>query len=436
MRKTRRLAVAAVALTGLLANIAVADLREIEKGVFVEDFEDGNLDQWGINERERKQETRVPEMLEIVKDGGRAALHLKGGTFHNRAWYVDRKFEDLSLEVRVKKTKGSYAGMVVRDHWRVYFQMRGFLSLNSDLRGLEGRGELFKSSERFTGYHTLRIVCAGPLLHVSVDGQPMFSRRIPPGEGRIGFYSHGHGEANYDDLRIETHVDPVNYLSVEPQTTDESLVFEPQENVKLPFRGSNASPSQQQVTVAASAKTWGGEVVKEETSQEINTEAGGDSVAEFDMGRIPAGFYRIDRHASCGGKQVCRLDDLPLAVQQRGRNEYEAPTIPVAGYYKYYNKRTTLYHNTYAHAIARNLVDHNFNSVVADPSFTRETIDIFQSYGIATIARSGHFLDHPAVIAALVSDEPKPDEIEKLKHNYAELGQATDERQTVRICGE
>lgn len=41
--------------------------------------------------------------------------------------------------MRMKKISGNYAGVVVRDHWRVYLQMRNYLSLNCDLKGLEGQ---------------------------------------------------------------------------------------------------------------------------------------------------------------------------------------------------------------------------------------------------------------------------------------------------------
>jgi hypothetical protein len=198
--------------------------------LFVEDFEDGKLDQWGISEKGRRQKTRMPE------------------------------------------TAG----------------------------GCQGRRAGGTSS-------------AGPLLHVFVDDQPMFTRTIPPGEGRIGIYAHGRGEAYYDNLRIDTQVDPVNYLSVEPQAADGSLVFEPHENAKLQFKVSNHSDAQQRVTVAASVKQWGGDVVRGETTQEIATNAGEHRTAEFDMGRIPAGFYRIDLQASCAEQQVCALSDLPLA---------------------------------------------------------------------------------------------------------------------------
>jgi hypothetical protein len=143
--------------------------------------------------------------VEIVQDEGQAALRLVGG-MHTRLYWPERKLRDFSVELRMKKTTGNYAGVEVRDHWRVYLQMRGFLSLNSDLSGM--LGELFKSAEQFTGYQTLKVVCAGPLLHAYVDGRHIFTHRIPPGEGRVALYSHGKGEAFYQHVRIASGAAP------------------------------------------------------------------------------------------------------------------------------------------------------------------------------------------------------------------------------------
>ena len=434
MKTSLSILAALVALAVLVPSAVFADLEEVNEGVFVEDFEDGTLDQWGVDQKEQKQALRVPKIMEIIQDEGKATFHLKGN-FHNRVYLRDRKFNDFSLAVRMKKTAGSYAGVVVRDHWRIYFQMRCFLCLNSDAKQVESKGELLKSGTAFPGYHDVKVVCAGPLLHAFVDDQPIFQYQIPPGEGRIGFYAHGDGEAYYDNLRIETRVCPERYILVEPEAPDDCLVFSPKENVKLRFNVSNYSDSQQQVSIAVSIKSWGDEVIKEVIGEEVKAGAGGISSAEFDMGRIPAGFYRVDLQASCAGKEVGKVHDLPLAVQDRGPYEYKAPTIPIAAYYKYFNKKSPVYTNTYAHVAARSLKDHHFTAVVADPSFTPETIDIFQSYGIATIAR-GHFLDHPAVIGTLTKDEPKPDEIEQLKQDYEKLRETTDKPITTCMVGE
>ncbi len=428
----------ALALAGFLllaAQAALADLKEIAPGVFFDDFESGALGQLAVDEKEQRVDARLPQALEVVREAGRAVLHLKGGGFHTRVFYP-RRFGDFVLRVRMKKTAGSYAGVVVRDHWRVYLQMRCFLSLNSDAKGWQSKGELVKSDTMFPGYHDVTVICAGPLLHAFVDGRRIFTYRIGPGEGRIGFYAHGNGEAYYDDIRVQTDVAPHYYVLVEPVAHDDCLVFSPRENVALRFDVSNYHSSAQAVNVAAAVLTWDGEVVKPQTEREVLVQPGATRPLVFDIGRVAAGFYRVTVRASCGGREVCNIEDLPLAVHERGTVRFKPPALPIGVYYKYYNLRSPLYANTYAHAAAQSLREHHFNCVVSDPSFTEEIIAIFQSYGIATIARGEKFLEHPAVIAAMVSDEPKPDEIDKLKQEYERLEKQTDKPITTCLVGD
>jgi hypothetical protein len=198
---------------------------------------------------------------------------------------------------------------------------------------------------------------------------------------------------------------------------------------------SNHGATPQAVTVTAAVKTWADGAVSAEQSQQLRVGPQTHGFADFDAGQIATGFYKIVLHASCEGKEIAAFDDLPVAVQPRGSGEFTAPRIPIAAYYKYYNARTPLYAGTYTHAAAKSLRDAHFNAVVADPSFSRETIDIFQSYGIATIAR-GQFLDHPAVIATLLADEPKPDEVERLKADYARMREATGKPITTCLVGD
>jgi hypothetical protein len=434
MKATLRCLLVVLALAAVTHGVALAERPEVAEGLFVEDFEAGGLKKFGIDEREQKQASRVPAILEIARDGGRNVLHLKGN-FQNRVYLKDREFEDFALTVRMKKTTGSYAGVVVRDHWRVYLQMKRFLSLNSDAASLESKGQLLRSDRAFPGYHELKVVCAGPLLHAFVDGEHVFTHRIGPGRGRVGFYAHGNGEGFYDDLRVDTRVAPEHYVLVEPEAADDCLVFPPDEDARLRFKVDNYWHSAQKVTVSACVKRWRGEVVKEEARREIAADGGGESTAEFDLGPLRAGFYCIDLKASCEGKLVASIDDLPLAVQQRGSGGFTPPAIPIAAYYKYYNKTSPLYVNTYAHAAARSLRDHGFNAVVADPSFDEEAISVFQSYGVATIAR-GRFLEHPGVIATLTSDEPKAEEVPQLKENYEKLREVTDKPITTCLVGD
>jgi hypothetical protein len=401
-------------------------------GVFVEDFEGGRLDPWAVDGKQ--QTSRPPLIQEIVPRGGSAAFHLKGD-FQNRVYLRDKTYRDFSLTVRMQKTGGSYAGVVVREHWRVYFQMRNYLSLNSDAKGLESQGEQFKSSEMFPGLRQLQAICAGPLLHALVDGKRIHTHKITTPEGRVGFYAHGGGEAYYDDLRIETQVAPEYYISVQPDAPDNCLVHSPDRPVKLRFRVENYSQAPQPVTVALAVCSWSGQVVSEEQSQALTVDAQANCPAEFDLGRIPTGFYKIVLQASCADKEVCTIDDLPLAVQDRGSGDFTPPAIPVGAYYKYYNQKSPIYVNTYAHAAARSMKQAHFNAVIADPSFSPQVIDIFQSYGIATVAR-GQFLDHPAVIATLSHDEPKADEVEQVRAGYARLRETTDKPITTCMVGD
>jgi len=426
--------VAAVTVCGLVTLEAGAELREVGKGVFVEDFEHGGAEEFAPDAKQARNKATLPTILRVDTDGGCKALHFKG-TFHSRGYLDGRTFKDFALTARLRKAGGNYAGLVVRDHWRVYLQMKCFLSLNSDAPGLSSRGELLKSAERYTGYRELKVVCAGPLLHAIVDGKEVFKYKIGPGEGRLGVYAHGNGEAFYDELRIDTNVSPEHVVLVEPVGRDGCLVFTPEEPVTLRFRVSDFSGTGQAVTLAPAVRSWAGKVVVQPDPREVRAPQDGNTVVAFELGRVPGGFYRVDLRATCGGKTVSDVDDLPLAVQQRGSGRFAAPAIPVGAYYKYFNKTSPLYRNTYAHAAARSLKDHHFNAVVAGPSFTRETIDIFQSYGIATIARGG-FLDHPAVIATLADDEPKPDQIDALRKTYDDLANTTDKPVTTCMVGE
>jgi len=430
----------AVLSTVSLSGSARAGLEEVEKGVFVDDFEKGGVDGLSVDEAiaKRKDPKLVPQVMKIQNDGDGKALFLKGA-FQNSLYYCGKTFKDFSLEAEIKKGRGSYGGVVVRDRWRVYFQMRGFLCLNAQ-SGTEGvpDGELWKSAETFTGYHKLKVVCVGPLLHVYVDGRSMVRYRIAEGAGRVGFYSHGGGEVSCRSFRIETQVDPLEALQVEPQAPKDALVFTPDEAVKLDFAVHNYLDQEQTVEIAASVNTWAGETLKAGGRQAVKVGAAGSALATFDLGRLAAGFFRIDLQADCQGKPICRKDDIPLAIQRPWTGTFQAPLIPLAPYSKYMCEKSPLYMYTYAHAMANSLREHNLNAVVADPMLftTPKVYDIFRSYGIAVITRSAGYIDHPAVIGALVEDEPKMEEMETLKAKYESLRQQTDKPFTTCMVGE
>ena len=430
MRHINCRAQALVVLAGLLTGSASARLVEQQKGVFVEDFAPeiyGELESAGL---------KGPKSMKITKPGGKSALHLRGAQ-QSVLYYGDTKYKDFVLEVEMQKKGGSYAGVVVRDHWRVYFQMRNYLALNASCRRRDlPSGQLWKSSGRFGGKRTLKIVCVGPVLHAYVDGKSMFKYTIPDEPGRIGFYAHN-GEAYYHRFRVDTHVDPLEAVTAKPVAPDDALVFDPGKNVDFKIDVGNYTDTAQQVRVSAAVKTWDDEVLKE-GSRQVRA-VGGNTPVEFDMGRLPKGFYKVAMQAECGGRQVASNDDIPLAVHERWNGTFEAPLIPIAPYSKYQCETSPLYKYTYAHAIARSLRDHHINAIVACPmmfGYDTKVFDIFHSYGVAIVARSGGNMGHPAVVGALVHDEPKMEEMPKLKKQYEQLRAKTDKPFTTCLVGE
>ena len=421
IKKTACFGLVVLLLSVLLPKPLHAALEEVKPGVFVEDFsgfDEEDLDPTG---------GQPPKTLEVV-DGDDARLHMVGN-MHSTAWIKGREFSNFVLEVDVKKTGGSYAGITVRDRWRVSFQMKGYPMITR--QGVKGR---LKAGRRFGGVNRLRIVCAGPMLRMFVNGEQVLKTNIGAGKGRVGFYAHN-AEAYYDNLRIDTHVDPLEAISALPEAPEEQLVFSPEEPVKLKFQMGNYSEEDAEVKVSASVGNWDDETVTDPVQRQIEVAAGQSTPVEFQVGRLPRGFYCIRLQMRSGGTRVGGFDDLPLAVQEPPSGEYQPPVLPVAAYYKYYNTRHPVYVNTYAHAAARILKEHHFNAVVAGPSFTRGIIDIFQSYGIATIARGGD-LDHPAVIGSLVGDEPSDKQLPRLKKQYERLRERTDKPLTTCMVGD
>jgi hypothetical protein len=315
------------------------------------------------------------------------------------------------------KTKGNFGGVVVRDDYVVFFQMRGYLCVGN----LKNNMKTIQSSEMFPGMRQLKVICAGSMLRAYVDGKEVISLPIEDKAGRIGVYSHK-GEVEYHDIRVDTKVSPAYFVSVAPVAKNDALVLAPNSKSSLDFKISNTSGGPQAVVLKMSVKDWQGKVLV--AAQQKNVEIQKDEVVSFDLPALPKGFYCIEYSAVCGKETVSSADDLPLAVQERGKGTFKTPDIVLAGYSKYANSTEPVYLNTYVHGTARMLQELGFNAILADGSFTKQVVDIYGSYGIATICRLGAFLDSPTAIGTFSGDEPKLDEIAKLKEGYAELAKS------------
>ncbi|MFQ5810573.1 MAG: NPCBM/NEW2 domain-containing protein, partial [Armatimonadota bacterium] len=261
-------------------------------------------------------------------------------------------------------------------------------------------------------YRKLKVVCAGPVVRFYVDGEyegQLNGIRTDP--GRMALFG-GDAKHNvyFDDVKIDTNIDPGQYLVVEPQAADDLLLFSPERDVKLTLKVSNFSDSRQDAQLGLSVQSWTGEVIKEAPPSPIALGPGGERTVTFDLGRLPAGFHKL----------VVKPSDrlLPLAIQERGSGQYSRPDIIVGAdwYYRHWDF-PPVWWRTYVHAAARQLRDNNFNTVVSFIGMPAETVDILQEYGISCLSR-GRNLDHPAVLGSFARDEPKPEDIPKLKEEY------------------
>lgn len=183
-------------------------------------------------------------------------------------------------------------------------------------------------------------------------------------------------------------------------------------------------------------------MLADQTVKSVETvlKAGSEGQVRLNLGKLPPGFYMLDISLLDGGARQRSLKN-PLAVlEDLPSRSPDAPVYRVGVYTRYmqYKKSADpIFWKTYLHAIAHDFKKHNINTMIAAGGFDPGELDILQSYGIAGISRGGGQIEHPAVIATFVGDEPKPgEEVEKLKKMYADLAKTTDKIITTCMVGE
>ena len=95
-----------------------------------------------------------------------------------------------------------------------------------------------------------------------------------------------------------------------------------------------------------------------------------------------------------------------------------------------------LWWNTYVHAMALTVKQHNMNVVVSCGSYEPATIEIFNRYGVAVMERGDAWLDHPGVIGTLLGDEPHRPEMDYYRAEYEALQKKTEKPVTTTCIGE
>jgi len=392
--------------------IAVSGLKEVEKGVFVDDFEDGTLDGWKVE----------ASHVEVEKEGKNSVLELgENGSSPSKVLIKDKLLTDFSLEVRVRKQHWTFMdlGITFRNGCQVVFRRRpGLLVVLTP----DGKGVARAYQAGFIldqGYRRLKVVCAGPVVRVFVDGQQACQfGHLPVQPGTVALYT-SQGRAYFDDVRLHTSVPAEEYVDLEPQVADPCLVFPPDRPLTLNFKVSNYAALPQQFQAGLAVKTWDERPVKDAAGREIRVAPGGSTTVAFDLGPLAQGYYKMVLAPS--GKLY------PLAIQHRGSGQHEPPVVNL-GVYWYYQIRDMepIWKYTYTHAAARDLKAHGFNTAVMMVGEQSDLIDILASYGVFAITRGGGEMALPGVIGTFVGDEPHTaQEIAALKKQYLKIREAS-----------
>ena len=414
MRRALVASTVALAMALLAHGVALAGVKQAGKGVYVDDFEDGALTGWDVQARH----------VEVEKEGENWVLELGGKDRFpniNKVLVKDVTLKDFSLEVRLRKHQFSFMdlGLTFRNGCQVVFRRRpGVLVIrNSDGKGMASAYE--PGYDLAHGYRKLKVVCAGPIVRVFVDGvQACQYGQMPMEPGPVGLCV-ARGRAYFDDVKLLTSLPEEAYVDLEPKVEDACLVFPPDKGLALGFQASNHSDAPRDLKLGLAVRTWDEKLVKEAVAKRIRVAGGGRTDVTFDVGRLPEGYYKMVLAPS--GKMY------PLVIQHRGSGGLKPPDVNIGVYWYFQiNDMEPIWRNTYMHAAARDLKAHGFNTVVMGVGEHKDKMDILAEYGIACVTRSGGEMDHPAVIGTFVGDEPHtPKEIEGLKQQYLKIRETT-----------
>lgn len=425
------------------AEAELADLKKAEDAAWVADFEDGSLDDW---------EYGIDAAVEIEKTQGNSFLHARRAA---EIALADRKLKEFSFQVEVTggggvRFGGKYSAFLADDS-------DGSLELFEESQERRIRLAVSKGGQKPRGRHCLKIVCAGSLVRVYVDGHKAIEKTdAAPAQGPLALVA-GEKGTLFDNVRLSPTVSPEEGLVAILEDEDDALVYSPVTDAVLSFQTANHAGADLRLAVSVGPfrgepvegpegeMAVGGDTIVEVgvrhffrikriadqslKSAETTLEAGSKGTTQFNLGKLPSGFHLLDI-SILWNETERHHGAYPFAVlEDVGGEDYKAPVIPVGVYtalMQYTRTTEPLWWKTYVHAIAHDVRKRHFNTVVACGAFEPEIIDIFNHYGVAVLERGSAFLDHPGVIGTLVGDEPKPENMADMKREYEALRAKTD----------
>lgn len=429
---------------------AWASLEEVEPGVWVEDFEDGMLLDW---------EVLGVAKAEVTEEKDNSLLDFSGS---GQLALADMRFKDVVAEVTITGGSGGI---------RFGGKYQAMLSASSlDISEKRKQLAALKRSYKIGRSYRLKVVCAGSFIRVYVNGRKEFEKSdATPTKGPIALVTGPQGVL-VDDVRIATKLSPQDGAMAIPLEDDQALVFSSAADAKVRLKTVNRSA--RSVTVQAAVRRFKGVYVGDLGGDE-EVKANGRTIVmygtqflysveplpgkpvrlaqaalkaksaravELNLGKVPPGTYLLDISFSWAGKEHESGRFLFAAFDDIAPVEYQPPLIPIGPYThkmpKAAKKENPLWWYTYLHAAALTLKAHNLNAVVACGMYERDTIEIYNRYGVAVVQRGGSHLDHPGVISTLAGDEPHTSEMEYYREQYANLERITDKPVMTCCVGE
>lgn len=409
-----------VTMLGLIASVGVLPIQAAEKsGVSPYDFEDGLPANWTLKSSVASDKRNTPN-AELETNGGNTVLELGK---HALMVMGDEDLLNFSLEATVRReydSSGSQAGFQFRNGYRVYLRKPGRVELTGP-GGARGRGF---TRNRVTHKPTkLKIVVVGPVVRFFVDGkyEGQFDE-LEMTPGPVALHQRGlQHNCYFDNVTLDTTIDPSQFLVCAPVTgEDKALVFDPSEDVKLTFTVANHYEADQDSKIGINLSTFDDKPVFNGSSDPTTIRAGETKTVTLNLGRIPAGYYKLTF--------VATEKIAPLAVHVKGTVTEAQFTMPklLTGVYWYYfgwQGLPEVWWNTYMHAACNDLREHHFNTIICAIGMPTESIRIAGQYGIRCFTRglgAGKNVADPNVIGGFLGDEPHKGDEENYLKNYTE----------------
>jgi len=380
------------------------------------DFEGGVPEGWKLS----SSGGRGTPSAELEKNGDNSVLELGKNALMSMG---QEEVLNFSIEATVRREydmSGSNVGFQFRNGYRVYLRKPGRLELSGPN---QARGRGFSRNRVTHKPVRLKIVVVGPTVRFFVDGEfeGQFDE-LDMTPGPVALYQRGlEHNVYFDDVKLDTELHPAQFLTLEPVTEDEALVFDPAKDVNLKVRLHNHAGAAQKAQLGLEVATFDGKVVTKKSMEPASIDAGAAKTVDLNIGKVPEGFYRLTFQPT--GKT------LPLAVHVKGTVTHDQIAMPkiLTGVYWYYfgwQGLPAVWWNTYVHAACNDLLDHHFNTVICAIGMPVESIEIVGQYGIRCFTRGEGYkgnVSHPNVIGGFIGDEPHKGQEARYLKDYTRL---------------